>query len=249
MLNAAITTIRIEYLDNFSPPPFAHQYVLEIDCRNKFPKLQYSLCYLERDSLSEEEILDEGFTLNDDFSWQGNLPPTWQQVIQEELKKWNWSSTQEEVQRLYVAVTPSGGNMLYLTAEQEEEALLFVQELIQALYEKSKKEYPLIMEMKEVMPNGTAYLFHLEASFLHRRITVEEKPGNFHRSHNWRTLFPFLERIDTLEFDISRGQQEPGKKPGAYLNFGDGTWYHYSTAVKATNKQAGEELLNYFRGK
>jgi DNA-dependent RNA polymerase auxiliary subunit epsilon len=249
MLKEDITTIRIEYLDNFSPPPFAHQYVLEIDCRNKFPQLQYSLSYLERDTLSEEDILDEGFTPDDDFSWQGNLTLKWHQIIQETLKQWNWSPIREEVQRLYVEVNTPAGSTLHLKAEQEEEALLFVQELIQALYEKSKKEHPLVIEMKEVMPDGKAFTFHLEASFLHRRITVEGKPGNLHRSHNWNTLFPLLERIDTLEFDISRGQQKPGKKPGAYLNFGDGAWYHYSTAIKATDKKAGNELLNYLRGK
>ena len=59
------------------PPPYS--YAIEINAKEKSGKLEveFELTYMDRDSLSKNEIEDEGFSNNDDFKWTGLLNASW----------------------------------------------------------------------------------------------------------------------------------------------------------------------------
>jgi hypothetical protein len=59
--------LKINYTTNQVPPPYAHEYSLNIAFNGKNLEVGFELNYIHRDDISQEEIAAEGFSENDDF--------------------------------------------------------------------------------------------------------------------------------------------------------------------------------------
>ena len=70
------------------PAPFAHAIEINGSLDQEL-ELSFELTYLDREDLTEDEILEEGFTTNDNFTWKGTLPKVWVDVVYGSLKSAN----------------------------------------------------------------------------------------------------------------------------------------------------------------
>ncbi len=87
--------IRIEFRTLDVPAPFAHDYTLSLEL-DKDIKARYQINYKGRENLSEEEIIEEGYTLDDDFEWKGEINSAWLQQIESLL---DFQSSEKDIER------------------------------------------------------------------------------------------------------------------------------------------------------
>lgn len=248
MPTQSLQTLTVHYEPLAFPPPYSYRYTLKIGWPPKGLSVDYHLEYTDREELSEEDILEEGFTPNDDFRWQGTLSPVWRQVLEEVI---------DRTPTLTDLLPPENEQSLVLTlqyaAQQQKgwprnapEWEYCLQELIQALYEASQRERPL--EIRYLNIGDYSQLVHIRASFLHRRLTVETQSQKKTRQKEWKQLKPLLKAVYTLDYnpDQSSGAATVDKmpqRPGRYIDPGEGRWYLLGQEVKNPGNQDVIESL------
>ena len=127
--------IELSYQTQGLPAPYAFSVFCSIVMRKNDLELDFKLEYLDRENVSREEILAEGFSEDDDYSWNGKLGK-------------NWCIAIESLLDVPLLDLPKDDFYVHLaTAEQEGFPDLpgdvLIQELIQAVFETSGKETPL----------------------------------------------------------------------------------------------------------
>src|SRR5690606_27844448 len=120
----------------------SHVYRLALDWSSAELIAELELHYTDREDLTEDEILDEGFTANDDFSYKGALDSVWKKVVSIEFEKTKWSGRQLEEGGLTLAAIENGKTASAKTPADQEAWQMLAQDVIQAIYETSKKEAP-----------------------------------------------------------------------------------------------------------
>jgi hypothetical protein len=209
--------IKIQYQTSaLQPAPFA--YALEIDLKSTEKGLEYTLDleYLDRDSLTEEEILEEGFTMDDDLHLKGELPVVWREEIKFLLKKTQKTNKEEleENEDLWLLHTedgvfyPKNHNNWAETTEQ----------LRQAIVEASGLEKPLEITLLE---NGekTVYV----GSFAKKTLVVDRKGEK--KGLRWSDLNALLRDLFSGDLLYEEASTKEPKGKGIYLNVGDEYWF------------------------
>jgi len=144
------TGLVLEYDSAVLPPPYSHVFRLALDWSTGVLSTQLDLHYTDREELTEEEIFDEGFSLEDDYRYQGNVPSVWIGPIKQLLQASRW--TKKGIDEGGITLTPIEGSKsegLKIPSNQEEWQLM-AQDLIQAIYELEKKEAPLTIQYRKV---------------------------------------------------------------------------------------------------
>ena len=245
-----LLNLTVHYETLAFPPPYSYRYVLKIQWQSKALSVDYHLEYTGREELSEEDVLEEGFTIDDDFHWQGTLPPVWRQALEEVIDRTPALSEQpsrEYAQSLVLILQYAAAQQQRGWPHNAPEWEYCLQELIQAIYEASRRERPLEIRYLNNI-GGHLEQVHIQASFLHRRLTVETQPGSKNRHREWQQLAPLLKAVYTLDYDPdqSLGVAKVGKmpqRPGRYLDPGEGRWYLLGQAVKNPGNQDAIESL------
>jgi hypothetical protein len=188
-----MSQIQISFQTSELPPPHAYAYTLKLSKHGKHPlNASYQIEYLGRENLSEAEIEAEGFSENDDFSWEGNLPPVWEEGFRELT-----SMTLDQVSNSYQ-------DYLFFIVDDEKEghpkdqehANLLLQELIQCILEVSGKETP--MNLSIALPD---FQFHLKASFSSRKLTALFNMQEMNLP--WPNLYELLGLFENLELETT----------------------------------------------
>ncbi|MFP4091222.1 MAG: hypothetical protein ACLFT3_13020, partial [Cyclobacteriaceae bacterium] len=205
-----------------APPPFSHYYRIFVNFTSDIPQVDFNIAYSGREQLGEEEILEEGFTLADDFSWQGELPKNWKFAIFEQLRK--TKSLFEEAkphaqQLLELSITYENGEQTSGVPSNSESWEYFSQELIQAIYELGQKELPLEIIYLENSGKSDSLRIRLQPSFSFRKVRAEKEENGKKdkKEHEWEQLKPLLEAIYRPDYDAEKASDQPPKKPGKYL--------------------------------
>jgi len=201
--------LNISFLSQQIPPPFAHGYTMQIYQNGKAWEIRFQLEYLQRESLSEEEILEEGFTGEDDFQWKGELPEVWVQELNRLLKTTHFMVEQPEkaLNHLFLEYS-NNGKSGFPTNFQEWEYVL--EELIQAIYELAKREHPFFLKL---INSKEKVDLQLQAKFATRSFVVKGKK----RSFPWEQLKIVLAKIENMNInEVSK--TKPGKQ-GYWLTF------------------------------
>ena len=201
--------LSISFLTQQVPPPFAHGYTLSIYQQGKVWEIKFQLEYLQRESLEEEEILEEGFSGNDDFEWTGKLPEVWVQVLDKWLKASAFGAEQpkEACNHLFVEYTNNGKSGFPMNFQEWEYVL---EELIQAIYEMANKERPFMLQLVNAK-QGLDITLH--ARFATRSFT---RKGGEHPLP-WEYLKVVLGHIENLDI-IEIPKTKPAQK-GYWLTF------------------------------
>ncbi len=218
----ALTGIEIEYDSGSIPPPFSHVYRLILDWSEGSLDADFVIHYTEREDISEDEIFEEGFTLDDDYSTKIKLNSVWKDPILEKLQETKWSPRQLTDEGISLAILEKGKSTSAKVPMDQEGWKLIAQDLIQAIYETKKKEAPLSVFFrvvdKEEIKDATITIF-----FQNRKVQIADADGE--REVNWDYAIQLMKLIFTPDYNYEIARDQPGKKRGIYLDVGDGYWH------------------------
>lgn len=225
---SSLTGIILEYDSGIVPPPYSHVFRLALDWGKDNLVVNLDLHYTEREELSEQEILDEGFTLNDDYSYHGKLNSVWIHPMQDLFATTRW--TNKDIDEGGITVTPieKGKDEGVKIPANQEEWQLMAQDLIQAIYETVKKELPLTVNYR-LVENDLTTDCSLTVHFSNREV-IFEKAGKSRTIH-WEYAIQLMKVVFTPDYHYELAKEEPGKKRGAYIDCGDGFWHELGKGV------------------
>ena len=220
------------------PPPYTHFYTLAFrPAFKEYLHVDLSITYTDREDLDEEDIIGEGFTLDDNYSWSGRLPLTWLETATSLIRKTRLQAFDED------KLTDNDEYFL-LTLEQESGGAqsgvptpkndwqYFIQELMQAVYEASEREKPFEFTYLDHR-SGSPTEVHLTGLFSRREVQVDirRKGRNQTRTLPWNDLQSVMEAIYGVEYLPEEALAKPAPNKGQYLNLGEEEWYELGPAV------------------
>lgn len=235
-------TIEIAFKTIEIPAPFAHEYRLKLEVDQAI-KASYQITYLGREDLSEEEIALEGFTGDDDFEWSGVIDASWKPIIQSLLAVHSADHEQSnEFSQTELTLTGTqDGHQTTMVFYDYEELEYKIQEIVQALFETSKREAPLKLYFKSVEAKLKSH-FQVEVSFATRtcHVTKDNQP---HRQLKWKEgkyLMSLIYQPDYLLDPVKPN------KPGFYLSFDKQIWFNCSEVAESEKLPGFEQELRKY---
>ncbi|MHA7128134.1 hypothetical protein [Algoriphagus namhaensis] len=223
-----ITGLEIEYDSGSIPPPFSHVYRLLLDWSQGVLSADLVMHYTDREELSEEEILAEGFTPNDDYSAKLDLNPIWTEPIFDKLRETKWNSRQLQDEGISLALVEKSSTSQPKVPVDQEGWKLLAQDLIQAIYETSKKEAPLTIQFR-VVTNEISVDGAITVHFSDREVILD-KAGEKEKL-NWDYSIQLMKLVFTPDYNYEIAREEAGKKRGIYIECGDGFWHTLGKGV------------------
>lgn len=216
------------------PPPYAYFYTLQIEKKPSGLAIDYILQYLERDEIDEEAILEEGFTLNDDFGWKGDLPEVWREELTQLLNQTTLAADVKIKETdNYIEFLFDEGQSAGTFPTERKPWDYFLQELVQAIYEAAKKERAFELEYVRIDGDKKSTV-QIEASFAKRLFTVQLN-GLSAQKMDWKWSRQTMETIFQADFLVDDAEERHPEFSGKYLNVGDGLWYEFGeTLVEPT---------------
>lgn len=220
------------------PPPFHFAYHLQLTIRPDSLDATFELRYLHREELTEEEILEEGFTPNDDWDWKGKLPAVWRDVLLEQLQKSIWPNKPKEAEEgealLDIQLLSQAGESLFSGRPADPQHWeYFLQEIMQAIYEVAQKEAPLHLHYKEINKGRPSVDIWLEASFANRKASARQQGMEAPESKeiSWPQLKKLLKTVYMPEYDYDNAMDEAPTAMGRYISTGEGLWFSFGVSV------------------
>jgi hypothetical protein len=239
---SAITSFRkleIHFDTKSLPPPFSHRYKLSIEKAGDSLSTDLALEYYGREELSDEDIADEGFSENDDFQWNGMLPPIWTPVVIDKLQATNWKKKADDQDTdFFLRVRHSEGSEMLWPADKRQWET-FAQELIQAIFELGKKEAPLKIEFLNIEKVQQSYSIEYRFAERTARISTTEKHEKPMDWYEGQRLLKYIFSFDYLPEDAI----DKPKKQGNYISPGDGLWYDLSHSVQKGDSEKLQRLV------
>lgn len=214
------------------PPPYAYFYTLLLRPQNNSLEVDLTLQYLDRDELDEETILDEGFSLNDDYTWKGTLPSIWLKELNRLLgamvpkQKHEYTENDNYIE-LVLEKGPNDSEACF--PQDFEDWNYFQHELLQAIYEASDKENPFIAEYFEIDGRNELKMAIL-ATFVNRKLSIQIN-GSDAKSLPWGRTKEIMETIFRADFLAEYALEKEPSHNGIYLSIGDGFWYEFGDSL------------------
>lgn len=221
------------------PAPFSHYstFKLFIDSETKI-KVDFSINYIDRDELSEDEILDEGFSMDDNYVWKDTVPAIWITEFQNILATSHIIRKREEKEFedfVEVELEEDGKRVTIYPVDKERWAY-FVQEFMQAIFETSGRENPFELTYLEISEAGEKVL-DLKASFSEKTFTLVKNKGA-KQDLEWSKLQNVMDTVYKAGFMEEFAVDERPSKKGKYITAGDGLWYQMGVAVVETTAKS-----------
>lgn len=226
-----ITRLEIEYDSGSVPAPFSHVFKLKVSFEKIFINTQFDIRYTDRGGLDEEEILDEGFTMDDDYTFIGEIPKVWEQPFKTlySQSKWSGKKTLDLSGGLKVLAKDRHGQITRTIPSNQQEWLYLVQEYIQAIYEINKKEAPLALRYLDIDADGTETHYQLTVRFSTRKIDFAVNGKE--KDAGWEETKPLLSYVFLPDYHYDLAQETPPSKKGTYIDCGDGVWHEFGKGV------------------
>lgn len=226
-------TLTIKFqTSEITPPPYAYFYTLALTKSSEGLQADFDHQYLDRDELDEEAILEEGFELNSNYAWKGELSAVWKKELEKVLAKNSYKSESKtkETEDYIELVFPheSGADESHfptIIADFE----YFLQEIMQAIYEVSGREQPFKLEYRNIDRLGETITGCL-AVFAERFFAVQrndEPPKNL----PWKWTQEVMGTVFMADFLMEDASREVPKFSGKYLSLGDGLWFEFGETL------------------
>ena len=225
-----IKTLEIVFDSGSIPPPFCHIFNLKVTLSEGEMKSSLNLQYTHREELTEEEIINEGFTLNDDYSYEGDLPKVWEKPVKSLLatSKWHLGELEEEEGGIMVIASDSQGSTERKIPNNQQEWQLLAQDLIQAIYELSKKEAPLRINYLSIGPNASKEVA-LTMEFAQRKAYALVNGKN--KDLNWEKTKELMGDVFLPDYDYDKAREQKPTKKGVFIDCGDGFWHEFGKGI------------------
>ncbi|MDN3669971.1 hypothetical protein QWY93_11600 [Echinicola jeungdonensis] len=225
-----IKRLELEYDSGIVPPPFSHVFKLKISFEKSFINTQFAIQYLDRDEISEDEIIGEGFTLDDDYTFLGEVPKVWEATFKKLYTDSTWSNKKEldASGGIKILAKDVHGKMVRTIPSNQEDWHFLAQEFIQAIYEINKKEAPLTIRYRTIT-NTSTMDYHLTVKFSVRKVILEIN-GEIHEV-DWEKTKELMSYIFLPDYDYSQASEKTPTKRGQYIDCGDGLWHKFGKGV------------------
>ncbi len=246
-----IREVVFQYESGEIPPPYCFRYRMNVIFENKQPEVLFNLEYYDREELTEEEIIDEGFSLNDDFQWKGRIPHFWNDVIIEKLLKASWKKSnklneQVNAAEMSVRMRYTDDSSERLWPEQLKMWEDFMQEVIQAIFEISNHEMPLVVRYLVIDKNNEFVEKQLTFEFAERDVLVEVRTNN-ERTRNyslsWESGKKIMKTIFFPDYEMELAIDKKPDNPGSFIDPGMGLWFNMDKAVHSPNAKKNSSKI------
>ncbi|HEV7349551.1 hypothetical protein [Telluribacter sp.] len=214
------------------PAPYSYYYTMRLTpAESESINVQFDMVYLDRDELDEDEIIGEGFSLNDDFSWQGNLPHIWVAELNSTLtySQYVEEAEENELEEFIEVQWSQEGETEKGSPVDKESWSYFLQELMQAIFEASGREKTFEMEYLRI-EKGEETWMGFNASFITKTFTINNNK-NTTQQLDWEQLEEVMGTVFKAEFVADEAMENRPSEPGTYLSVGDGLWYQLGASV------------------
>ena len=202
-----------------TPAPFA--YAIQLNLRaNQRLSYDFNLEYLFRDQLTEEEILEEGYSLDDNLKFKGELPEIWAQEAESLFSKTAFSNKTELEETEDFWLIDNGTQPAYPKNPMKWSS--FLEEIWQAILENEKIEKPLEITIIQSEKNEINN-YKIGASFLQKEIKISKNDKI--KKLPWSKLNFLLTQIYSGEFDQEKALNTYKKTEGIQINPGDDFWF------------------------
>jgi hypothetical protein len=230
------------------PAPYAYYYTIKtIGSDTGGLLVDFVLNYLDRDSITEEETLDEGFTMNDDLSWKGELPMVWGRELKSLLKNSQLVDEGDESElEEYIGIEkPSEGKDVTLFPAKKNAWSYFLQELMQAIFEAAGREKAFELDYLQ-LKGGKETALKLKASFISKLFTIHA--GKEMKVLEWKFLEDCMKIVFQADFVTELALESHPKSDGLYLSPGDGFWYKSGESLQnpSPRSKALNEIESFF---
>ena len=222
------------------PAPYHFEALFEFKSfENDILELSLHVQYLDREDFSSEELISEGLSIEDKFEWSGELPIIWKNRLALSFSKYRSGSCDPKDAEPFIAIETANSSTYVPRFLDFEENL--VQELMQAIFEVTGKEYPLFLGFQFKDENDTWNKYQGEMSFATLNFTYSNSSGQVETISDWDKLQDIVNTVFIAEF-INDKAMEDLKKSSAFAVFpGDGFWYIAGDSLRKPSGNA-----NYF---
>ncbi|MHA4740047.1 hypothetical protein [Dyadobacter sp. MSC1_007] len=220
------------------PAPFSHFYTLEMDIASETSvDVDFSITYNDREELSEDDLLDEGFSPDDDYEWKGNVPGVWIDEFREILgsSKIIRKREESEFEDFIEIELDEQEKRVTIYPVDKERWSYFLQEFMQAIFETAGREKPFELTYVDIDADHKTVI-DLKASFAKKEFTLIKNSGTA-RKLDWNQLQKIMDTVYKAEFVPDNASESKPTKRGKYITAGDGLWYQLGVAVlESTSK-------------
>lgn len=224
-----LTRLEIVFESGMIPPPYSHNYKLKISFGKNFLDTTLDMIYTDREEITEQEIIDEGFTLDDDFHFQGEIPTVWEKPLKELYAKSKWSNNKlDEEGGINILTKDRHGKISRTTPLNQQDWQHFAQDYIQAIYEIDKKEAPLTLNYI-IRDENKSLEINLTVKFSIRKVEIYLN-GQL-KEADWEETRTLLSYIFLPDYDYSKAKQKPPQHKGQFIDCGDGYWHEIGKGV------------------
>lgn len=231
-----ISGLQISYFTPELPPPYSYQYVLDVQFGAEDLLVDFKLEYTGREDLEEEDILAEGFSIDDDFSYKGNLPFIWREALLKQLAKTTYFKEIPVDYPVHVKIESEAGQESFEGFPADlKNWEYFLQELNQGIFEAGKRERQLEVLYKKIDNKHEESGLTLKVSFLSRSAIIIREESNKvigEETIPWKELKHILKAIYMPDYITEKAIGNLPTKVGKYINPGDGLWYEFGKALK-----------------
>ena len=187
----SFTQLQVRYQTARSlPAPYAYFYTLTArPVANGSVQVDLSITYPDRDDIDDDELLAEGYTRDDDFSWSGRLPNAWRQALADLVDKTRLQPLDEDAlgedDEFWGMHVESDNRPAQVGRPRNPDDWQYLmQELIQATYESGERER---FDYAVVTSGAWTGQFQRELGF---GVTARRLPGTWYPATDPRQFSP-----------------------------------------------------------
>ena len=218
------------------PAPYAYFYTLGLKpVANNALQVDLAITYPDRDDIDDDELIAEGYTRDDDFSWSGQLPKAWLETVanlagKTRLHPLNEDELDENDDFWDITIDLEGGGRKQGKPAKPDDWQYTIQELIQAAYEALGRERPFELTYLNLNGRQSNFELRLTASFAKRTVSVvtSEDQKEQTKSLPWSTLQHVMSSVYNHDYDPDEAQLKRPQRDGHWLNLGTEEWYDVS---------------------
>ena len=218
------------------PAPYAYYYTLTIQpVAGNALQVDLAITYPDRNDIDDDELIAEGYTRDDDFSWAGRLPKAWLETITNLVLKTRLQPLNEDVlgedddfwdMTIEANNSPEQGR-----PTNDDNWQYLVQELMQAAYESIGRERPFELIYLNLSHQQGDLELRMTASFAQRTVNVvtSRDRREHQQTRPWPTLQKVMSQVYEQDFIPEDAQLKRPKQDGQWLNLGTEEWYDISS--------------------
>jgi len=186
--------ITVSFQTQQVPPPYAYRAVMQLHTTSSAIKVDFELSYYGREQLTEEELIAEGFSSEDDVTWSGHLNECWLSTINK-LSEFQFAEEPDGETYLHIEVDSSHDGF----PENFHDAHIQFQELVQAVLEQAGVANPLVLNYKNGdRKSNIAWDFS-------RRLILH----NNESSDQWEVGRKILESVYNVDYQSLKAKSKP----------------------------------------